>query len=229
MEGQKEWLPAVIDGALGNIPAVGGVAANTFGLWRKKNVDKAREVLLSNIRQGDVEAVHQDELFSMLARFSRSVQEGIAKQNLVLMARLISGIGKVDKKSGRADTFNQYADMLESLTEEEIRFLAFCIRSGKIQQDEELLQSLQYKGFFTSQLQAEIKTKKGVVIRTGPPIPNTAKTAADLHDAEPRPAPYDIQAVPVYSRSSKFKKLLDTYGNLWDEISKWADKKEIND
>ena len=116
MEQDKNWLPVIIDSALGAIPFMGAAAQNAFAAWRNKNISVAREVLLSNIRAGDVSAIHQDELFSMLARITRSIQEGKAKSNLTLLARLITGIGHADKENAKAETFNQYADMLENLT-----------------------------------------------------------------------------------------------------------------
>ena len=153
MEHDKNWLPIVIDSALGAIPYAGTAVQNAFAVWRNKNISVAREVLLSNIRAGDISAVHEDELFSMLARFSRSVQEGMAKSNLTLLARLITGIGHADKENAKAETFNQYADMLENLTWLEIVFLSRCIKAGEvISGTPEIKQILQQKGFFVYNL-----------------------------------------------------------------------------
>ncbi|MDE6481619.1 MAG: hypothetical protein K2L25_02245 [Alphaproteobacteria bacterium] len=240
----KRWLPEVVDGALGEIPTIGSMASNAFGMWRKKNVDVAREILLTNIRQGDVESIHKDELFSMLSRFSRSVQEGLAKSNLILMARLISGVGRVDKENGKAETFSQYASTLETLTYEEIVFLAECIKKGGVVAGkEELKQSLQQKGLFVWAWHASISNK---IASFEPsfswPWDNTIPKVGDAWRAtemfsrnifgEPQkkqePIPYEVNTSVVYRFSEKLNHLLETYGDLWEDLSRWTDKKDID-
>ncbi len=239
---EKQWLPEVVDGALGALPIVGSMASNAFCQWRKKNIDVAREILLTNIRQGDVESIQKDELFSMLARFSRSVQEGLAKSNLILMARLISGIGRVDEENGKAETFSQYASILETLTYEEIVFLAECIKYGDVIPDkEELKQSLQQKGLFVWGWHTSISNK---FVPTESPswapqipnfsLPEHAWRAADIFhlnifgesEKKKEPIPYEVHTSVVYRFSDKLNRLLRSYGNLWDDISHWADEKE---
>lgn len=219
-----KWLPAVIDSALGSVQIAGASLSNVFALWRQKKVNMAREVLLTNIRQGDVDALQQDEFFSMLARFSRSVHEGQAKANLILLARLISGIGKKDKKSGKASTFFNYSQMLESLTEEEIEFLAESIKTGQISENEEIRQSLIFKGFLSSVSSSKVTTAPAAIFRSYDAFPNTAKIAADITQKQKNTSnTYDVNTTVTYSFSKKFSDLLSEYGNLWEDISKWAE------
>ena len=96
MEKENAVLPQIVDSVLGAVPLVGGAMQNVYDAWRQKNINMARDVLLTHVRQGDVDKLHEDQFFSMLARFSRSVQEGLARSNLVLLARLITGIGRAD-------------------------------------------------------------------------------------------------------------------------------------
>lgn len=232
MDETKQCLSEIVDDALGIITDVASIVSKAFYMWRQKNIDIAREVLLTNIRQGDVEAIHKDELFSMLSRFSRSVQEGVAKSNLILMARLISGIGQVDKNRGKAETFSQYVDMLEHLTEEEILTLSKIIKTGKIIGDNETLQSLQYKGFLNSESKSTVTTNSGIVIRKteAENIPNSARRVVD-EGSNFKQSPvniYDVDTKVEYTYTSRFQKLLDRYGNLWEDISRWADKKDVD-
>lgn len=232
MDETKQCLSEIVDDALGIITDVASIVSKAFYMWRQKNIDIAREVLLTNIRQGDVEAIHKDELFSMLSRFSRSVQEGVAKSNLILMARLISGIGQVDKNIGKAETFSQYVDMLEHLTEEEILTLSKIIKTGKIIGDNETLQSLQYKGFLNSESKSTVTTNSGIVIRKteAENIPNSARRVVD-EGSNFKQSPvniYDVDTKVEYTYTSRFQKLLDRYGNLWEDISRWADKKDVD-
>lgn len=221
MEQDKNWWPTVIDSALGAIPVVGATAQNAFAAWRNKNISVARDVLLSNIRAGDVSAIHQDELFSMLARITRPIQEGKAKSNLILLARLVSGIGHADKENAKAETFNQYADMLENLTLEEIELLAFCIKNGVIPDGfEEIKQSLCFKGFFVSDMKTSVDLKKGASFPIMPKYANTARTFAEEQALYSNKEMYDAKTVNVYYLSKRFNNFLTRYGNLWEGLSK---------
>lgn len=214
MEGQVIVLPKFVQDVLSAVTTE--AASSIISKWHKNKTAEMREVLLAEVRQGDLDSIHKDELLSMLARFYRSVSEGVAKSKLKLLARLIVGIGRKDKKHAKAETFYDYADLLEQLTEEEIEFLAGCIASGKIEGDEEIMHALQYKGILTSETKNELTTKKGAIIRTGPPIPNTARTLAEEQATVPQAAPYDLKTVTNYNFSKRFQKLLKQYGNLWE-------------
>lgn len=242
MTHDKNWLPMVIDSALGAIPVVGAAAQNAFAAWRNKNISIAREVLLSNIRAGDISAVHEDEFFSMLARFSRSVQEGVAKNNLILLARLITGIGNADKENAKAETFNQYADMLENLTWSEIVFLSRCIQAGEvISGTPETKQILQQKGFFVYKLDPRVYNKEGVNNQPKSSLEATIMSLYPRYDQyqlsnnfpfghvdmfgnpiahkNDKNLPYGVDIEIQYEFSTKFNEFLQKYGNLWEDIA----------
>lgn len=250
MDKTNTTLPRIIDSVLGSVPVVGSGIQNAYDAWRQKNINTAREVLLANIRQGDVEQMHQDQFFSMLARFSRSVHEGVAKSNLVLLARLITGIGHADKESGKAETFNQYANMLESLTWAEIVFLSRCIKSGEvIPGSAEIKQILHQKGFFVQSFDTTVSGKSadgqqygpnlgdayrymdlGATIRNPYTIPNFNTMpwnpfGIQEHHEKDKNVPYRVDIDINYEFSSRFNAFLQKYGNLWDDISHWADEK----
>lgn len=252
-------LPRIIDSVLGTVPVVGSSMQNAYDAWRQKNINTAREVLLSNIRQGDVEQMHQDQFFSMLARFSRSAHEGVAKSNLVLLARLITGIGHADKEKGKAETFNQYANMLESLTWAEIVFLSRCIKAGEvIPGSAEIKQILHQKGFFVQSFDTTVSGKSaagqqssddqqywglhlgdvykhmdlGRTFRNPYLDPNTSywnPFGVQPPEEKDKNIPYKVDIDIMYEFSSRFNEFLQKYGNLWEDISLWGDKKDATD
>jgi hypothetical protein len=243
MTHDKNWLPTVVDSVLGAIPVAGATTQNAFTAWSNKNISVAREVLLSNIRAGDISAVHEDEFFSMLARFSRSVQEGVAKNNLILLARLITGICHADKEKSKAETFNQYADMLENLTWSEIVFLSRCIKSGEvINGTPEIKQILQQKGFFVYNLDPRVYNKEGVSNQQKSSLEATIMSLYPRYDLyqlsnnfslghmdifgnpiahkNDKNLPYGVDIEIQYEFSTKFNEFLNKYGNLWEDLSK---------
>lgn len=198
---ESETLVSFVDGLLGLIPVGGEMISQAVHSWVEKNKAIAREILLTSIRQGDIDAVHKDELLSMLYRFYRSVQEGSAKKNLILLAKLISGIGMSDKETATAETFIQYAPILESLNYLEIALLGKIIKENgikptmnlidsKFMYENDLLQSLQSKGLLSS---------KSILVG-------------------PEEGPSDIKI--IYKYSENLKHILNEYGNIWEDIAK---------
>lgn len=250
MDKTNAILSRIVDSVLRTVPVVGSCMQNAYDAWRQKNINTAREVLLSNIRQGDVEQMHQDQFFSMLARFARSVHEGVAKSNLVLLARLITGIGYADKEKGKAETFNQYANMLESLTWAEIVFLSRCIKSGEvISGSAEIKQILHQKGFFVQSFDTTVSGKGADGQQNlggqqyGPYLGDVYKHmdfgrtfrppycdpfGIQSPKEENKNIPYRVDIDIMYEFSSRFNEFLQKYGNLWEDISLWGDTKEAN-
>ena len=238
MEKDNATLPRIIDSVLGAVSVIGSGIQNAYDAWRQKNINMAREVVLKNVRQGDIEQLHQDQFFSMMARFSRSVHEGVAKSNLILMARLISGIGRVDKTEAKTETFAQYASLLEALTYEEIEFLSKCIKAGTVVVGkDELKQSLQQKGFFVWGWSASISNKDEFNITGGNIVDYLSNKPWMTPNIFPRnmfgepeqkkdSVPYEVNTTIVYRFSEKLKGLLDRYGNLWENICHWDEEKK---
>lgn len=238
MEKDNATLPRIIDSVLGAVPVIGSGIQNAYDAWRQKNINMAREVVLKNVRQGDIEQLHQDQFFSMMARFSRSVHEGVAKSNLILMARLISGIGRIDKNEAKTETFAQYANLLEALTYDEIEFLSKCIKAGTVVAGkEELKQSLQQKGFFVWDWSASISNKDEFNITGGSVVdylsnkpwmvPNIfSQNIFGETEQKKDSVPYEVNTTIVYRFSERLKGLLDRYGNLWEDICHWDEEKK---
>ncbi|MGH6833995.1 MAG: hypothetical protein ACREC9_00255 [Methylocella sp.] len=93
-------------------------------LQRRKQA--AIELLLAEIAKGKREGIEfsngdADELVQMLLRFSSAVDAGAARQNLRLLAQVIFGLKR--NKTFEYDKFSKWANILQSLTRNEILFL----------------------------------------------------------------------------------------------------------
>lgn len=114
--------------------AVSGVVSGAVGSAIAKIITKRhetlKEILLSEIRQGSLENVNKDELISIYFRLIRDAEEGVARNNLRLMARVIDGMA--EKNQLQAPTFLKYANILSDLTEEEITVLGFMVADKKL-------------------------------------------------------------------------------------------------
>lgn len=97
---------------------------HAFHELMEKRQRQGREILLEEIRSGnkDICDIHEvDEVVAITYRYMRAAQEGTAKANLRLLARIISG----QNASGslKASDFLYYADIIAALRHEEIALL----------------------------------------------------------------------------------------------------------
>lgn len=91
--------------------------------YKKKKITMLREVILSEIRQGDFSDVDIDDLVGISYRLQKDAMEGIAKNNLRLLCAMIAGLHNNNKLT--AQNFLKFAQVLEGLTEEEIKVIAY--------------------------------------------------------------------------------------------------------
>lgn len=96
-------------------------------ILEKRNAE-ALEILRSEIRQGNFENINQHDAISIIARFQRDAMEGVARNNLRLMAKVINGMA--EKKELTAPSFLKYANVLASLTEDEITVLGIMAKDA---------------------------------------------------------------------------------------------------
>lgn len=95
----------------------------------KKRLETARNILLEEIRQGtkDVYEAHEvDDVVAIVYRYMRAAQEGSARTNLRLLARIIAG--QKAEGSLKASDFLYYADIIGALRREEIILLGTYAR-----------------------------------------------------------------------------------------------------
>lgn len=132
------FLPRAVEAVAADVLSLCGIPGSTAGLaisvaleaMMKHRQDAAREVLLTELRKGE-KTLHQigevDELAAMLFRYSRAAQEGAARLNLRLMAKVIAGQAQAGALV--ADEFLAWADVLASLRREEVILLAEMTRA----------------------------------------------------------------------------------------------------
>lgn len=94
------------------------------------NRQKALQTIIeSEIRDGDFSNVHKDDLISIIIRLIDDINEGVGKNNIRLMARIIVGLN--DKNELTASRFHDFNTILANLSYEEIMFLAEVIKEYK--------------------------------------------------------------------------------------------------
>jgi len=108
--------------------AVLGLAVEK-ALERQKN--QAISILLDAIAEGERDNIvfghdDADELVQMLLRFKAATEAGAARQNLKLLAQVIVGLKR--NRTLEYDRFSRWANVLETLTRDEILFLGIASR-----------------------------------------------------------------------------------------------------
>ncbi|MGQ0444375.1 MAG: hypothetical protein ACT4O2_04410 [Beijerinckiaceae bacterium] len=125
------------DAILGRIAIVSDVMAalgipgtSTFQLAVSNALERRKreaiDLLIAEVAKGKREGVEftngeAAELVQMLLRFSSAVDAGAARQNLGLLAQVIFGLKR--NKTFEYDKFSKWANILQTLTRNEILFL----------------------------------------------------------------------------------------------------------
>lgn len=91
----------------------------------KKQLNEKMEIALSEIRQGTLDKINTDDRISVAYRISRSISEGVANHNFRLICRLLQGLSDNNKLT--AKTFARFASILDTLTEDELKVIAYDI------------------------------------------------------------------------------------------------------
>lgn len=126
---------AIVGDVLSALSIPGG---NTLGviatsiLTRKRR--EAAEILMQEISSGrhgpvDFDEYDIDPLVDIILRFSKAVSEGVARENLVLLAQVIAGMKK--NRALKADKFRKWSKIVEHLTRDELLVIGFAYRLTK--------------------------------------------------------------------------------------------------
>jgi quinol monooxygenase YgiN len=103
----------------------GGALASALNGLMNMRAEAARKILLDEIQSGmrsPRDPGEVDEFVAILYRYMRAAQEGAARLNLRLMAKVVKHQFVEDNL--RASEFLRYADIISSLTREEVVVLA---------------------------------------------------------------------------------------------------------
>lgn len=101
------------------------VAIFAWDKYKKNKVKMLREIIRAEIRQGDFSNVDSDDLVGISYRLQKDALEGVAKNNLRLLCAIISGLHEDNKLT--APNFLKFAPILEGLTENELKVIAYDI------------------------------------------------------------------------------------------------------
>ncbi len=189
----SDILTGYMAGGAATIGAVSGLALADL---MKRRAETARDILLSEMRRGDksiVEVQDVEPLVAILYRFSRAAQEGTARLNLRLMAKVIAGQAHIG--NFRADEFLYYAGLLASLRREEIILIATLQR---LREDPEILaldegeragsaQKKAIEGLVPAVFKSagEFKAVANATLRTGLVVAGTGWGGGMIHQTSP--------------------------------------------
>jgi hypothetical protein len=110
-----------------DLPFGNTIEAVLGGLLRKiqaKRQERARVILIDEIATGKrtPRSVHEaDEFVAILYRYLDAARQGAATLNLRLLAKVIAG--QFEREEVQADEFLRFADILTTLTKDEVIFL----------------------------------------------------------------------------------------------------------
>ena len=114
----------IVDLVTSVVPHTSACGTLLKAYW-KKQLDEKTEIVLAEIRQGALDKVNTDDKISIAYRISRSISEGIANHNFRLICRLLQGLSNNNKLT--AKTFARFASILDTLTEDELKVIAYDI------------------------------------------------------------------------------------------------------
>lgn len=114
---------------IGNISTIKDTAQNVLAPFMIKRENLLREIIQSEIRQGDFSRVYEDDKIAICYRLMRDAMEGVAKNNLRLMAHLVCGLN--EKEQLTAPNFQKYAKIIADLDQDEVKILAISARNIK--------------------------------------------------------------------------------------------------
>lgn len=116
----------LINAGLKDVLTLVNIPTNSIDAFIDKKKTTFQEILLTEIRQGNLKLVEQEELISVFFRFQNSVIEGTARKNLHLLAIIINGMA--EKNELKANNFNKYVNVLSDLSEDEITTLGIMAK-----------------------------------------------------------------------------------------------------
>ncbi len=184
-------------------------AAKNF-LQRRQN--ELQNIILQEVRDGDFSQVNQDDILSIVYRLLNDINEGVGKNNIRLLARLIVGLNNKEQLS--SSRFHKFNTILSSLSYEQILFLAEIVKA--------------YQDPMTSIAISKQHRELFGMIRLSPADVFAVKKAVDRTKGSNillsllRTGFFETfnQNVYPYKLSSLFKEFMDLVEN-WDDIAKW--------
>lgn len=195
-----DWLESI-----DKVKSFYDVAISPFINRRAKEL---QSIIESELRDGDFSRIHEDEKIAITYRLMNDINEGVAKNNIRLLARTIVGLNK--KEQLTASRFHYFNTILAPLSHDEIIFLAEVIKYYKYGGIPKEAYSLDNPKEMTALNRALGVTKKPYVLlsllKTGFIEPFLRTNAA---------IPYKISQFLI-----EFMDLV----NNWEEIASWIEE-----
>lgn len=210
---QPQYIGNVVADIMGAFMIPGGstISAAIQHVF-KKRLDTAREILLEEIKDGSKDmgdAAELEEVAAIIYRYGRAAQEGAARANLRLLAKVIAR--QIQISSLNANDFLYYADILSSLKAQEIQLLGIMVRENKT--TAYCAQDVLKEHFIHEETIEEIFQS---LLRTGLVVFSQNITVEDQDD---------------HKSSSRYKSTLDTDYQLTalmqDDVCKWVNFAEV--
>lgn len=104
-------------------------ASEAIKRYQADRVRIGQEALQRQISRGRPWLITDDAAAAMAVRYLRAITEGVARQNLELLAEAL--VSAASEPTFQPDEFKRHADRLEELTREEIFALAAVIRAKR--------------------------------------------------------------------------------------------------
>lgn len=117
-------------GVVSDLPIPGSSTAKAvYDSFLEKRKNVARKILLEEIKEGTIpleELATKDEFIAILYRYSLAVVQARAEHNLRLLAKVMGK--QVSSGDLDPDKFHQYANILETLTEDDVKLLGIMFK-----------------------------------------------------------------------------------------------------
>ncbi len=116
--------------AISDILSLFGIPSSSIQeLWNahcERKLAESRDILFEEITEGNFNHIADDDKISLMHRYTLAAMNGAARLNLRLLAKAINSIANGEQLPSPiyANEFNRYAQILETLSDEEIHLLA---------------------------------------------------------------------------------------------------------
>ena len=192
-----------------------GIPTDIAKCFLQKRQTELRNIILQEIRDGDFSNVNQDDIISIVYRLLNDINEGVGKNNIRLLARVISGLNTQQQLT--ASRFHKFNTIIANLSHEEIVFLAEVIKNYK-----NAPQEIFYQPMYTDVLICKnpktvyavsetVKEQKTHVLFSLLKTGFFQYRSAEANHLDPK-APYEV--------SPLFIEFMDLISN-WEDIATW--------
>lgn len=188
-----------------------GIPTETAKYFLQRRQKELQEIILQEVRDGDFSCVNQDDVLSIVYRLLNDINEGVGKNNIRLLARLIFGMNKKEQLS--ASRFHDFNTILARLSYEQIQFLAEIVKAYK-----DPINSIAPAKYREVWGYAKIDPRDVLAVQKAVYKTNDFSTLLSLLGT----GFFEMfnQDIYHYKLSHLFKEFIDLIGNL-DDIAEW--------